>query len=82
MLIHAAGQSASNVSRDTFAIALAVSGEQELVNLRKRLRDKGVPHSPVFEPDDPWNNSLMAIGIAPGLRSVVGKEVRHIPLLR
>jgi len=81
--IHAAGESSDgNVPKGTYAIALAARDELHLHRVEKKLRASGIPHVAIREPDAPYFGALMAIGIAPGPRSVVGKEVARLPLIR
>lgn len=82
-IIHAAGESSpGNLPEDTFAVALAVDSELQLLSIEQKLKSKNIPHAAIREPDAPWLGQLMAIGIAPCDRSLVRKEVGHLPLLK
>jgi hypothetical protein len=86
MVVHAAGQSAQlpearSASCPTIAIALAATLD-ELVALERVLADNAVPHVFVREPDEPWRDAPMAIGIAPMPRAHVRRLVAHLPLVR
>lgn len=49
--------------------------------LLRRIARAGVPHTPIFEPDAPWNGALTAIGIAPVVdRSLVKPLLSSLPL--
>lgn len=65
MIIHAAGESAVNVTPGTYAVALSACNERQLLKLEERLTWEQVPHAAFREPDPPWNGSLMAVGIEP-----------------
>lgn len=49
----------------TFAVVLAADDEQHLLKIESALRDRGIAHKAIREPDAPYNNSLMAIGVVP-----------------
>lgn len=81
--IHAAGESSpGDLPEGTRAIALAAESEIQLLALERRLKAKGIPHVAIREPDEPWCNQLLAIGIAPCERSLIRKEVSQFPLIR
>ena len=68
--IHAAGESVRGpVPPTTHAVALHAQDEQELLDLEARLLENGIAHVAIREPDEPYNNQLMAIGIVPQVRS-------------
>ena len=83
-LIHAAGESApGDLPSGTIAVALAARDEAHLLELEAQLRQLGIAHRAIREPDAPWCGALMAIGIEPvrdraHLRGVTGS----LPLLR
>lgn len=53
-------------SSRTIVVVLGVRSEAKLLTLEQKLEDIGVVHYvAVREPDAPWNNQLMAIGIMP-----------------
>jgi hypothetical protein len=79
--IHAAGESSSgNIPSGTFAVALAARDEEDLLSLEAELRAAGCPHVPIREPDAPWLNALMAIGIPPCQRELVRPYLRRFSL--
>ena len=68
--IHAAGESSpGNLPPTTHAVGLHAKDEQDLLDLEARLRQDGIAHVAIREPDAPYNNQLMAIGIVPQVRS-------------
>ena len=84
--IHAAGQSAqlpgaATAAPPTTAIALAAPVD-ELLALAGRLADAGVACVLIREPDDPWRDAPMALGIIPAPRALVQRFVAHLPLVR
>jgi hypothetical protein len=83
MLVHAAGESSpGNLPHDTHAIVLAAPDESALVALGARLTRASVAFVEIREPDPPWNNALMALGLVPGRREVLRKYLSSLPLLR
>ena len=81
--IHAASESrTADLPAGTYAIALAAESEIQLLSIEKRLTSRNIPHVAIREPDAPWSNQLMAIGIAPCDRSFVRKEVSQLPLIK
>jgi hypothetical protein len=49
----------------TRVVILGVKNEAKLVDALQRLREAHVEVSPIFEPDEPYNGQLMAIGVLP-----------------
>ena len=83
MIVHGAGESSpGDLPDDTHAIVLAVPDEASLARLADRLRKSGVAFVEVREPDDPWANALMALGLAPGRKEVLRKHLSMLPLLK
>lgn len=83
MIVHAAGESSpGNLSEGTFAFVLAVPGERELVEVASRLRGAGIAFVEVREPDAPFNNALMALGVVPARKEVLRRFLSSIPLLK
>jgi len=83
MLVHAAGESSpGNLAHDTHAIVLAVPNEPALVALAERLAKARIAHVTIREPDAPWNNALMAIGLVPGRKEALRRYLSSIPLLK
>lgn len=63
--VHAAGESCKGVPVGTYAVVLAVENELELMHVAYQLSEAGIEHTLIREPDPPYNNSAMAIGLAP-----------------
>jgi hypothetical protein len=83
MVVHAAGESSDGqILPGTHAVALAAESEIQLLALEKRLISQNISHVAIREPDAPWHNQLMAIGIAPCDRSLIRKEVSQLPLIK
>lgn len=85
MIVHAAGASAQLPGADaaappTTAVALAAS-LAELCALTRALDDARVPHVFVREPDEPWRDAPMAIGVVPMPRVRVRRLLAHLPLV-
>ncbi len=82
-MIHAAGESSpGNLPNSTFAVALTCRDESELQQLAIRLDHAGIAFKLIHEPDAPYNNQLMAIGVMPVKKSVVKKLLSNLPLLK
>jgi len=57
--------------------------EQELLDIERKLLAAQIPHLPIREPDPPWNNALMAIGIIPTAnRKPIRRVLSNYPLIR
>jgi hypothetical protein len=83
MLVHAAGESSpGNLPHDTHAIVLAVPDEPALAALAERLAKHGVAHVTIREPDAPWNDALMSIGVVPARREALKRHFSSLPLLK
>lgn len=82
--MHAAGESVQEkLPPNTFAVALAAKSEEHLGFLEDKLRRLSIPHVAIREPDAPWNNALMAIGILPVAdRAQLKKVTSGLPLLK
>ena len=87
MIVHAAGHSAqlpgaASASPPTTAVVLAASSPDELCAIARTLVEADVPHVLVREPDDPWRDAPMAIGVVPIARARVRRLLAHLPLVR
>jgi len=81
--VHAAGESSDGkLKPGTYAVALGVETEKQLHALADELEAKGVPVHRVEESHGKYAGQLMALGIAPGPKSVRGKHLSTLPLLR
>ncbi len=82
-LVHAAGESSNGkLKPGTYAVALGVETEKDLRDLADKLEAQGVPVHRVEESTGKYAGQLMALGIAPGPKSVRGKHLSNLPLLR
>lgn len=86
MIIHAAGDSAQlpgalPAAPPTVAVALRAS-LPELLALRATLVEQDLPHVLVREPDEPWRDAPMAIGVVPMPRVRVRRLFAHLRLVR
>lgn len=84
MLIHAAGHSSpgAHLPEHTFAIALSCPDEAALVELSHRLDAAGIVHQRILEPDEPYNNQLMALGLPPAYKSIYRRYISNLPLIK
>lgn len=62
-------------------VILGARSEQRLLTLERQLTEVGVRHVAVREPDAPWDNALMAIGLVPGEKSDLYPHVRDFHIL-
>ena len=82
-LLHAAGESSpGNLEPGTYAVALSGGDRIELEQLADKLESKGVPIHRVVESHGAYAGQLMAIGVEPGPKSVRGKHLSELPLVR
>ena len=82
-VVHASGESVEGkVPSGTHAVVLSVPTEAKLLALERKLIEAQIPHQAIREPDDPWNNQLMSIGICPTYKHLVKKYIGNLPLLR
>jgi hypothetical protein len=66
---HAAGESITTpIPSNTRAVLLHVKDEAQLLDCARLIEKKGLTHVLVREPDEPFNNSAMAIGLEPSNR--------------
>lgn len=63
---HAAGESLrAPAASDTHVVALVAEKSHDLVALSLTLREAGIHHALICEPDEPYNGSAVAVGIEP-----------------
>lgn len=80
-IAHAAGESSpGDLPEGTYAIVLGVPDETALRGVLARLTLSQLAWRAIYEPD--WDNQLMAIGVAPVLRSIGRKTLSCLPLFR
>ena len=82
--IHAAGESVDGpVPPTTHAVALDAANEGDLLDLEAKLKHLGIQFVAIREPDAPYNNQLMAIGIQPQVRGkILRKALARFALVR
>ncbi|MEO8700501.1 MAG: hypothetical protein ABI867_10680 [Kofleriaceae bacterium] len=86
MIVHAAGHAAQlpgarSAAPPTVAVALSATLD-ELCALVRVLVAEDLPHVLVREPDEPYRNAPMAIGMVPMPRERVRRLFAHLPLVR
>lgn len=88
-IAHAAGESSpGNLPSGTHVVVLTAPDEASLEAISARLHARGVGHVRIIEPDAPYgagdgvNGQLMALGLRPGRKEVVGRALSSLPLLR
>lgn len=80
MCAHGAGESSpGNLPDGTYAIVLGAKDEAHLKDIVTRLITNKVPHVLINEPDAPWNNQLMAVGIVPDFKNNLRRYLSDIP---
>lgn len=67
---------------ETYAIVLGARNESRLLKLERALREAGVPHVAVREPDSPYNGQLMAVGLVPAPAHELRRHVADFHMLR
>lgn len=81
-LIHAGARSANGLHDDTtHSVCLAAQNERHLCEIEYRLIEAGIHHISIREPDEPWRNALMAIGIPPQPQKNLRKIFRDLKKL-
>jgi hypothetical protein len=86
MVAHAAGRSAQLAGAPSVAPPVAVvvlaAPLDELIALHGALLDRDLPHVLVREPDEPWQDAPMAIGVVPMPRVRARHLLARLRLLR
>lgn len=81
--IHAAGESSpGDLKPGTHAIALAAKDSAQLAEIATRLKNASLPFVRVVEDCPPYAGELLALGVHPGPKSVVGRPLSDLPLVR
>ncbi len=85
--VHAAGESAppEGIHSGTHAVVLAASSEDHLKLIEENLLARQIACVAIREPDAPWDNALMSIGVFvkdKAARRRIRKVVGQLPLLR
>lgn len=81
-LLHAAGESSDgSLEPGTYAVALAGGTGEQLERLANNLENLKVPIHRVVESHGKYAGQLMAIGVAPGPKSIRGKFLSSLPLI-
>ena len=65
MIAHAAALSSLGTVSDTHVVVLESPDESSLEKLERTLIREKIEHTVFREPDAPWNNARMAVGINP-----------------
>ncbi len=82
-LLHAAARSSVNKHVEgTNAVALTARHEPELKELEQHLIRAQVEHIAIREPDEPYDNQLMAIGICPAPCKTARRYLSSFPLVK
>lgn len=82
-IVHAAGESSpGDLPAGTFAVVLAVPDKFALVAEAYRLTKLGVPFTPIYEPDAPYNGEMMALGLQPQRKEALKRHLSSLPLLK
>lgn len=82
--IHAATECIRTVpvSDQTHVVALVAEKSEDLVLLAERLREAGIHHVLIREPDPPYNGAATAVGIEPQDRERIRPFVAHFKVFR
>lgn len=84
MIVHAAGETSPGptLPDNTHAVVLQVPDEAVLLAVSSRLAAAGIEHLVVREPDPPYCNAAMAIGIQPQARARLRPLLKDLALLK
>ena len=81
-IIHAAGESAAGLpDSNTRALAVEARSDGEMYETLDRIRERGLAHVEIHEPDAPYKGALLAIGIRPVAKGCL-KFLQHLPLIK
>ncbi len=82
--IHAAGESADGpMPSGTYAVALAVSNEDELRTLSIKLWEDQIPHKVIVETDGLFAGQAMTLGVWPtSERDKIKRHTKHLRLVK
>lgn len=82
-VVHAAGESSpGSLPEHTYAVVLAAKSSVQLADLSIDLTAAGIAHRCIYESDEPYCGQLLAVGVAPDLRSKLKGHFRRYQLLR
>ena len=70
------------IGSGTYAVVLAAKDEVELKQILRHIADKGLRHKPIVETHGAYADQLMAIGLVPIAKKIVGRYLSSIPLLK
>jgi hypothetical protein len=82
---HAAGESIIDapIPSTTIAVILHVKDEAHLFEYADLIKNKDFPHVIIREPDEPYNNAAMSIGLQPNdRRNALRKLFYHLNLVK
>lgn len=65
----------------TVVVVLGARSEAKLLTLARKLTADRIPHVVIAEPDPPFNNSVTAVGLAPGDKDTLLPYVKDFHLL-
>jgi hypothetical protein len=81
--IHASGESSpGDLTTGTHAIALSARDSAHLAETAQGLESVGLEHVRIVEDCPPYAGDLLAVGVRPGPKSVVGRTLSSLPLIR
>lgn len=67
---------------ETYAIVLGARNESKLYKLLRHIIRDRIPHVAVFEPDEPYNGALMAIGLVPAPKQKIMMYINDFHMLK
>lgn len=81
-IIHATNESCEGpLPSGSYAVSLAAKDEDHLLEVAGRLWDAEIPHTVIYEPDEPFDGEATAIGIWPTRdRDRIKKCTSDLPL--
>lgn len=84
-IAHGAGESikVAPIPSTTICVLLYVDNEKQLLEYEKLIIAKGFDYVVIREPDEPWNNQAMSIGLTPSIkRNQLRKLFYHLELVK
>lgn len=82
---HAAGESIveAPIPSTTVAVLLHVKDEAQLLEYEEEIKRKGLEYVLIREPDEPYNNAAMSLGLRPSdRRNMLRKVFYHLNLVQ
>jgi hypothetical protein len=80
--VHAAGESVREPLSDRVSAVVLAASREELEVLKARLEAACVSFKAISDPDTDFGDELLALGVTPGSKRVLGRLFKGLPLLK